>query len=84
MLFLAAKSSSIREGLKIKLIIFAEYSAKGYPLPPSRKIINISPTFWMPGLGEGGGGHFDVFTLLNVSEHSEHFCFWLFLWWGKN
>ena len=40
-------------GSKIKLIIFAEYSAKGYPPPLSLKIINFSPTFWMSGLGEG-------------------------------
>ena len=32
---------------------------------------------------EGRGGHFYVFTLLHVSEHSEHFCFWLFLWCEK-
>ena len=44
----------------------------------------------MLGLGEGGwgrgrrgdggkGGQFYIFSLLHVSEHSEHFCFWLFL-----
>ena len=31
----------------------------------------------------GGRGYFYIFTLLHVSEHSEHFCFWLFLWLEK-
>ena len=48
-------------------------------------MINFPPTFWMSGLGDGGGvgGHFYVFTLLHVSEHSEHFCYWRFLWSEK-
>ena len=29
------------------------------------------------------GGHFYVFTLLHVLEHSEHFCFCLLFWWEK-
>ena len=29
------------------------------------------------------GGDFYVFTLLHVSEHSEHFWFWLYLWGEK-
>ena len=51
------KTHFLGKGSKIKSIIFAEFSAKGYPpapLPPSRKIINFSPTFWMSGWGEGG------------------------------
>ena len=35
------------------------------------------------GRGEGYRGHFYVFALLHVSEHSEHFCFWLLLWCEK-
>ena len=31
---LAKSANQIREGVKIELIIFAELSAKGYPLPP--------------------------------------------------
>ena len=31
----------------------------------------------------GGGGYFYIFALLHDSEHSEHFCFWLF-WVEKN
>ena len=31
----------------------------------------------------GGRGDFSVFTLLHVSEPSEHFCFCLLFWWGK-
>ena len=54
----------IREGFKIKLIILAEFSAKGYPLPPLRKIINFSPTFWMSGLWEGGGVGWSFLCLL--------------------
>ena len=44
------------KGSKIKLIIFAEFSAKGFPspIPLSRKIINFSPTFWMAGGDRGG------------------------------
>ena len=33
-------------------------------------------------MGEEYGGHFYVFTLLHVSEHSEQVCFSLF-WWKK-
>ena len=35
------------------------------------------------GKGEVRWGHFYVFTLLHVSENSEHFCFWLYLGWKK-
>ena len=37
----------LREGLKITLILFTEFSIKGYTPhpPPSLKIINFSPTF---------------------------------------
>jgi len=34
-------------------------------------------------MGDGWWGHFYVFTFIHVLEHSEHFCFWLFFWWGK-
>ena len=48
--------SELGKGSKIKLIIFAEFSAKGYPpFPPSRKIINISAIFRMSRWGEEGG-----------------------------
>ena len=56
------------KGSKIKLIIFAEFSAKGYfpPLPLSRKIINFSPTFWMSGREGRGrvGGSFICLYLI--------------------
>ena len=80
--------SEVSKGSKTKLIIFVEFSAKGYPPPHLQKIINFSPIFWMlecqnEGKGEGSGGHFYVFTLLYVLEHSEHFCFCLLFWWEK-
>ena len=50
-------STHLVKGAKIRLIIFAEFSARGYPPPsPSRKMINFFRDILDVAMGEPGRG----------------------------